>query len=232
MSAETLVMTQLAGARVLVVGATGGLGRALVAAFTGAGAKVVGSARTETVVDGLSAFVPGDITSAADRERVVDTAIEHLGGLDVVVVASGAVGFGPVEMVRSDDLAHLVDVDLTAPLALCGLVAPMVDEGGAVVVLTGAVVDTPMLGTGVYAAAKTGLSTAVGVMAREWRRRGVRFIDARPPHTETGLSERPLFGQAPRLGSGLAPEQVAARIATAVAGDETVLAPDAFSGAP
>lgn len=226
---QTRRMTQIADSRVLVVGGTGGLGSAVVRVMSSGGARVVSTARGNTAPVGSSLHISADVTVADDRERVVDAAIEHLGGLDVVVIASGVVGFGPVEMVRSDDLDRLVAVDLTGPLALCGLVAPMIDDGGAIVVITGAVVDTPMLGTGVYAAAKAGLSVAVGVMAREWRRRGVRIIDVRPPHTETGLAARPLFGEAPRLGEGLSPDRVAMRIVDAIAGDASVLDPSMFN---
>jgi cyclic-di-GMP-binding biofilm dispersal mediator protein len=223
-------MTAIAPSRALVLGATGGLGRAVVAELVAAGSQVVTSARSLHGPEGAVAHVAGDIAVAYDRERVVDAAIESLGGLDVVVIASGVVGFGALELTRSDDLDRLIAVDLTGPLALCALVAPMMDEGGVIVVVTGAVVDTPMLGTGAYAAAKAGLSVGIGVMAREWRRRGVRIIDARPPHTETGLSDRPMFGQAPRLGAGLTPSAVAATIVAAIAGDATVLEPAAFAG--
>ena len=69
-------------------------------------------------------------------------------------------------MTRSDAMQSLVNVDLVGPLALCGLVAPMMTDGGTIGVITGAVADTTMLGTGVYTAAKAGLSAAVAVMAR------------------------------------------------------------------
>ena len=227
---ETHTMTAIAQSRALVIGGTGGLGRAVVTELVAGGSQVVTSSRASSGPDGAVAHVVGDIAVADDRERVVDSAIETLGGLDVVVIASGVVGFGALELTRSDDLERLIAVDLTGPLALCGLVAPMIDEGGAIVVVTGAVVDTPMLGTGAYAAAKAGLSVGIGVMAREWRRRGVRIIDARPPHTETGLSDRPIFGQPPRLGAGLTPAAVAATIVSTIAGEATVLEPAAFAG--
>ena len=175
--------------------------------------------------------IAGDITSAEDRERIVDAALEELGQLDVVIIASGVVGFGPVDRVRSDSLQSMIDVDLVGPLAVCGLVAPMMSDGGVIAVITGAVVDSTMLGTGVYTAAKAGLSAAVGVMARDWRRQGVRCIDIRPPHTETGLSDRPQFGAAPKLGEGLTPEAVAERIWTAIEAGESVLAPGDFGSA-
>ena len=48
-------------------------------------------------------------------------------------------------------------------------------------------------------------------LAREARRGKVRVIDARPPHTETGLAGRAIEGQAPRMPEGLSSETVAKR---------------------
>ena len=175
---------ELRDSAVLVFGGTGGLGRAISATAVSKGARVVTSSRSVGGPGGEQLHVPGDITSADDRERIVDAALEELGRLDVVIIASGVVGFGPVDMTRSDAMQSLVNVDLVGPLALCGLVAPMMTDGGTIGVITGAVADTTMLGTGVYTAAKAGLSAAVAVMARDWRRQGVRCIDIRPPHTE------------------------------------------------
>lgn len=216
---------------VLVFGGTGGLGRAITATAVAKGARVVTSSRSEGGPSGEQLHVAGDITSGDDRERIVDTALEELGRLDVVIIASGVVGFGPVNMTRSDAMQSLIDIDLVGPLAVCGLVAPMMTDGGTIGVITGAVADTTMLGTGVYTAAKAGLSAAVAVMARDWRRQGVRCIDIRPPHTETGLSDRPEFGTAPQLGAGLSAEMVADRIWAAIEGGESALAPSDFNTA-
>ncbi len=216
---------------VLVFGGTGGLGRAITAAAISRGAQVVTTSQSTDGPGGERLHIVGDITSADDRERIVNAALEELGRLDVVMIASGVVGFGPIDRVRSDSLQSMVDIDLVGPLAACGLVAPVMSEGGAIGVITGAVVDTTMLGTGVYTAAKAGLSAAVGVMARDWRRQGIRCIDIRPPHTETGLSDRPQFGTAPKLGAGLTPQAVADRIWRAIEADESVLAPSDFESA-
>lgn len=224
-------MTTIAGARVLVMGGSGGLGRALVAGLSAGGARVVSAGvRNESVsVEGAEVHLVGDITVSDDRERIVDTALEHLGGLDVVVLASGVVGFGAADTVRSSDLQRLIDIDLTGPLAFLGLVGPEVAEGGTVVVITGAIVDTPIPGTSAYAAAKAGLSSAAVVLGRELRRRKVTVIDARPPHTETGLADRGLFGAAPTFPTGLTPDVVAARIVTAIEAGERELTPAAFT---
>jgi cyclic-di-GMP-binding biofilm dispersal mediator protein len=208
----------LRGARVLVVGSDGGLGCALVNAFQSCGADVV-KCPGPSAVDGF------DVTAPAARARIRDMVD---GGVDVVVLAFGAVGFGLSDQTAEGSARELLDVDLLAPLLLIGELAGAVNPGGRFVVLTGAVVDVPTVGLSYYTAAKAGLSAALRVLRRELRSRRIGVLDARPPHTETGLASRPRFGQTPRLPVGLAPEVVAARIVDAVARDEDELAPSAF----
>ena len=63
----------------------------------------------------------------------------------------------------------------------------------------------------------------------EARRSRVRVVDARPPHTETGLAGRPIAGTAPRLPQGLVPQAVADRILRAIVDDELDLPSTAFA---
>ena len=65
-------------------------------------------------------------------------------------------------------------------------------------------------------------------LAREARRAKVRVINARPPHTETGLADRAIEGRAPRMPEGLSPETVAKVIAEAIDGDVADLPSSAF----
>jgi len=85
-----------------------------------------------------------------------------------------------------------------------------------------------MPGMAAYSASKAALAAFDQAAARELRRAGIRLIDARPPHTETGLAQRPVYGTAPRLPTGLDPDAVAARILAAIRDDETDLPSSAF----
>jgi cyclic-di-GMP-binding biofilm dispersal mediator protein len=64
---------------------------------------------------------------------------------------------------------------------------------------------------------------------RELRRQQIDVIDIRPPHTETGLANRPIAGVAPKLPTGLDPAVVAARIVAAIKDGEKDLPVEAFS---
>lgn len=221
----------IAGARALVVGATGGLGSAITERLVAGGARVVTSGRRELAGVGATLHVECDITVSSERERLIDDMIGALDGIDIVVIASGVVGFAPATVMRAADIAQLIAVDLAAPLALLGEVAPAVEDGGAIAVITGAIVDTPIPGTSTYAAAKAGLSSACAVVRRELRPRRINVIDVRPPHTETGLADRAVFGSAPTFPTGLSPSVVAERIVRGIADGESELAPSAFGAA-
>ena len=90
---------ELAGARVLVAGATGALGGDLARALAGAGARVALTGRDDGRLQALAGELGGAPALAADAVDVdavrtaVDAAAEALGGLDAVVVAWGVFAF-------------------------------------------------------------------------------------------------------------------------------------------
>ena len=221
-------MTALLDARVLVIGASGVLGRELALECARRGGRIIGTTQSAAISDECDAEVQADITTSDGRSRVL-SAVSQLGGVDVVVIASGVVGFGSHDTVESRDIARLIEVDLIAPLQLLKELSPLISEGGNVTALTGAVVDVSTLGMSTYSAAKSGLSAAIAIIRREMRARKITVLDARPPHTETGLATRAVFGNAPALKQGLAPSDVARRIVDAIENNESELAPAAFT---
>ncbi|MEI6497190.1 MAG: short-chain dehydrogenase, partial [Actinomycetota bacterium] len=80
-----------------------------------------------------------------------------------------------------------------------------------------------------YGASKAALSSGLAGLRAEVGKRGVQVLDARPPHTETGLATRPLAGTAPKMPVGLDPAAVAKRIVDAIVAGETELPAAAFS---
>jgi len=102
-------------------------------------------------------------------------------------------------------------------------------DGGFFVNISGVVATQPVAGMAAYSASKAAAWAAMTAAARELRRRRIDVIDARPPHTETGLATRPLAGVAPTMPEGLSPVAVAARIIAAVVAGERDLPTEAFS---
>jgi len=221
-------MTALLNARVLIIGSSGGLGQELVRECAHRGAHVVGTVNQSGADESVSTVVTADITSTEGRSEIL-AAVVAMGGVDVVLLAAGVVGFGAHDVCTAEDIAQLIAVDLVAPLQLLAELSPHISEGGNVTVLTGAVVDVATLGMSTYTAAKAGLSAAMAVVRRELRSRKITVLDARPGHTETHLAQNAIYGVAPTLKAGLSPENVARRIVDAIENGETELTPAAFA---
>lgn len=229
-------MTDLSGARVLVLGATGGLGAPITRRLVVAGADVWLSARSgdrlAALADELGSSVLGvtaaDLRLPGSPDEVVAAATEG-GPLTGVVIAAGVVAFGDAVDLDDDVLDDLLLLNLIAPIRVVRAVTPHVVEGGFVVQVSAVVAERPMAGMAAYSASKAGLTAFGAAVSSELRRRKVRFIDVRPPHTETGLADRPLAGTAPRMKAGLDPDAVARRIVQAVADGEKVLGSESFT---
>lgn len=220
-------MTQLDGAVVLVVGATGGLGRRITAELEDAGATVVGKSRS-----GGAGLV------VADLERDVSGLVPHVvathGRLDGLVIAAGVVAFGPLTEVSDAAVRELHEVNAQGPMRLIRDATPALAESAAagrepfIVTLSGVVSEAPTAGLAAYSASKAALAGFVSAATRELRRLGIRIMDARPGHTETGLATRPIEGTAPAFPAGLDPDAVAARIVKAIVDGEKDLPSSAF----
>lgn len=194
---------ELDGARVLVAGASGALGGQLADALRERGATVVAggrdAARLREVAERCGTDpVTFDAVDVDSCTSAVDAAAQALGGLDAIVVTVGVAGFGralDTEPVVSEELFA---VDVLGPMALVRAAARHLGEGGTVAVFSAILADLPTAGMADYSAAKSALSTWLQVLRREERKR-FTVLDVRPPHLDTGLENRALAGEPPRL---------------------------------
>ena len=217
----------LTGSHVVVVGATGVLGARIAAHFAAAGARVSAVVRNHERLDGasVSQYALADVTD----HTALKTAFASVAPFDGVVNATGVVAFGSVADLDDVTLARLFAVNAIAPIVMLRESSPHITDGGFFVNLSGVVATQPVAGMAAYSASKAAAWAAMTAAARELRRRRIDVIDARPPHTETGLATRPLAGTAPKMPEGLMPDAVAARIVTAVATGERDLPTEAFT---
>ncbi|KAA0922428.1 MULTISPECIES: SDR family oxidoreductase [Rhodococcus] len=219
-------MTTLDGARILVFGASGGLGGPIVEQLAKAGARLTLSGRS---IESDHHTVNADLTLPDSARSVVAEAVEHHGGLDGIVIAAGVVAFGPVTEVDDDTVDELLLLNYLAPLRVLREALTTLDQGGFVLNISAVVADKPMPNMGAYSASKAAVSALLKSVRTEARKSKIRIVDVRPPHTETGLATRPIAGQAPKLPQGLTPDAVAARIVAAITDDETDVGADQFS---
>src|SRR5438477_12262974 len=89
----------IAGSRILITGASQGIGRALAEAAALEGGKVLAAARSLDLLHELAQkvrsqggtleIVQADVTSPADRQRMVEAAVQYFGGLDILINNAG-----------------------------------------------------------------------------------------------------------------------------------------------
>lgn len=226
------VVPDFAGRSVLVAGATGGLGSAIARLLGAGGARLTLVARDTGRLDALD--VPGhrvalDLRDPAMCARAVAEANDYGNGLDVVVNATGVVAFGPVDELGVDVMEELFLTNTFLPIMLAQAALGELREGGTIVNISGVIAEQNLPGMAAYGASKAALRSFDEALGREARRRKIRVLDARPPHTETGLADRPLQGSAPDFPEGLPPDAVARVIVDAIAGNTKDLPSEAFT---
>jgi NAD(P)-dependent dehydrogenase (short-subunit alcohol dehydrogenase family) len=164
---------ELQGSRVLVVGASSGIGRAVAAQSVAGGARVVFAARrAEKLADAVAAA--GDRATAAvcdvrvpeQCDAVVQDAVATLGGLDVVVYATA---IDPLVRLVDTDAPQWHDVFATnvvgASLVCRAALASLTASGGRMVFISASSVGRPLPGMGAYETSKAALDELV----RAWR---------------------------------------------------------------
>jgi NAD(P)-dependent dehydrogenase (short-subunit alcohol dehydrogenase family) len=195
---------RLDGQTAVITGASSGLGARFAQVLAAAGATVFAAARrADRVVELASSQmsvhpITCDVSSPADRRRLVATALETTGRIDVLVNNAGVGGKTRVEEETVEDLNAVLGVNLAAAFELSKLLAEQVDERGATIVnvasILGLVSGAP-LGGASYAASKGGLIALTRELAGQWGARGIRVNALAPGWFHTEMTEE-LFSDA------------------------------------
>ncbi|HEY2907272.1 MAG TPA: glucose 1-dehydrogenase [Vicinamibacterales bacterium] len=186
------------GKAVVVTGATSGIGRTAAEAFAHEGASVVLVGRRTTVLDevekaitnggGRAASCPVDVTDDAAPERVVQTAVERFGGIDVLVNAAGIISTGTIESTTDAGWDRMMAVNLRAPFRLMRAAAPhLAARKGAVVNVSSVNGLRSFPGVLAYCVSKAAVDQLTRCAALEMAPLGVRVNAVNPGVTVTNL---------------------------------------------
>jgi NAD(P)-dependent dehydrogenase (short-subunit alcohol dehydrogenase family) len=176
----------LDGRVAIVTGAASYVGEAIARALTGAGASVLLADRDRASgseiaarLGGSTRFLPTDMVDDAALDRLVATAVDELGRLDIVV--GGAAIFDDERLDTSRELwHHALDVNLVGAAVLTGKAAPHMRRGGAVVHLASVSGRSSQPGRVVYNVTKAALLMFVKAAALELAPRGIRVNSVSP----------------------------------------------------
>jgi NADP-dependent 3-hydroxy acid dehydrogenase YdfG len=166
----------LTGRRVLLTGASSGLGAETARTLVGCGASVAMLARRLEKLEALQAElgeraipVATDVTDLDSLEAGVNTAAERLGGMDAVVIVAGQGMAGAIATGTPKLWRNLVELNLIAPLTTVRSAYEHFDTSVRrdIVVVGSAAAITAMPGTGIYSASKRGLEAACDALRLE-----------------------------------------------------------------
>ncbi|HTZ01640.1 MAG TPA: 3-oxoacyl-[acyl-carrier-protein] reductase [Xanthobacteraceae bacterium] len=221
-------MFELTGKNVLVTGATGPIGSAIVRTLHGQGATVAISGTRRDVLDQLAAelgerihVMPCNLADPAETEALVPRAEEVMGQLDVLVANAGVTRDNLLVQLRDEDWDQVLAVNLTATFRLsrAAVRGMMRRRFGRVIAITSVVGATGNPGQSNYVAAKAGITGMVKAMAQEYAKRGVTANCVAPGFIVTPMTQKlndkqreTILSKIPAGRAGT-PEDVAAAVA-------------------
>ncbi len=234
----------LRGRRILVTGASSGIGRCLAEKLAGAGARLALAARSAEALQDLArdladrgaevTAIPTDITSEAERQRLLDTVAERLGGLDVLVNNAGVGSWGHFADCSEAILRQVMEVNFFAPTELIRRAIPLLRQGRqpAIVNVASMCGRRGMPAWPEYSASKFALCGLTEALRGEMARFDIDVLLIVPGLTRSDLSRHLLRSEGRfkiDYARGMAPEEVAEGIlhALGVNRTETVLGRDA-----
>ena len=204
MEIDPLQTFRLDGRVAVVTGASSGLGDRFARVLSAAGAKVVVAARRADRLEALASeltdavAMPCDVTQPGAPARLVASAVEHYGRVDVVVNNAGASEPVPALDESTEHFRASVELNLVAPFELARAAAgAMVEHGGGSIVNVASIwglVGVGQIPEAGYAASKGGIVSLTRELAAQWARRGVRVNALAPGWFHTEMTTGRMFG--------------------------------------
>lgn len=235
---------ELRGARILLTGASSGIGRSLAEQAARAGARLALAARSADALHDLARSltalgaeaiaVPGDVTQEADRRNMVSAVVDRFGGLDVLINNAGVGSWCHFAESSEEILRRLMEVNFFAPAELIRLAIPVLRRGTspAIVNVASMCGRRGIPAWSEYSASKFALCGLTEALRGEMVRFGIDVLLVLPGVTRSELW-RHLLRNTGRyqldVNRGMKPESVAAGIVRALEKNrtETILGWDA-----
>lgn len=194
-------MRPLNGLVALVSGASRGIGRAIAVELAGQGARVAGTATTETgagdIQSALDAIGPGhlglvlDVTDPSACERVISDVEKRMGAVAVLVNNAGITRDNLAMRMKDEDWDAVIETNLKAVFRLSKLVmrGMMKARFGRIINITSVVGETGNPGQANYAAAKAGVAGMSRALAQELGTRNITVNCVAPGFIDTDMTK-------------------------------------------
>ena len=188
----------------VVTGGSRGIGRAIARALLQNGARVAITGTSDdtlrTAAGALAATghaapvlpIRADVRRQADVDRTIETAVQHFGGIDVLVNNAGVGVFRPVADMPIDDWHTIIETNLTGVFYSCKAALPHLRaRGGGWIINIGSLSGKhPFAGGAAYCASKAALNAFTEALMQEVRHEGIRVACVMPGSVRTEFSGR------------------------------------------
>jgi short-subunit dehydrogenase len=195
---------KIQGSRILITGASQGIGRSLAELAGQRGCRVLATARSADLLNDLAYqartagwalyVVPADVTSPADRQGLVEAALDRLGGLDVLVNNAGIGATGHLIDADPARLRKIMEVNFFGLAEMTRAFLPLLRQGErpAVVNISSVAGKRALPARSEYSASKFAVQGFSEALRAELARDGIAVLVVNPGLTQTNFSRNML----------------------------------------
>jgi 3-oxoacyl-[acyl-carrier protein] reductase len=213
-------MLELTGKKALVTGGSRGIGAAIVRRLVTDGASVAinyrsGKDAAEALVADLDGpgrrvvAIQADVTDPDSTRSLVESAVEQLGGVDILVSNAGVEHFGSLGSITPADYDHVFTTNVAGQLFAAQAAAATMTDGGRIVLTSSVSARIAIHEHSLYAASKAAVSALVLNLAPELATRGIAINAIAPGGTRTDMSADNGHNYTPPALRDLPPEKLA-----------------------
>ena len=186
----------ISGKRILVTGATGGIGELLSTQLHNEGAQLVLSCYQRDALEKLNAKIGGantlacaDIASFEGRREITEIC-QKVGGIDAVINLAGILNFDMFEKQAPQLIEKMLTINLTAPVLLCHELIPMLKKRSEATILNVGSIFASIGHPGfvAYCTSKAGLKCFTEALSRELADTSIKVLYIAPRATKTNLN--------------------------------------------
>lgn len=180
-------MESIKGKEVILMGATGGIGKQAAKMLAGSGARLTIAGRNSERLEALRAelkleperAIVADITSEADISNLSTSFHGYAQAADILIILSGIGIIKPMETLTPDDFRKTLETNLTGPFLMMKYFLPAMKEQkkGLIINIPGVLGKVPMAGAAAYSASKYGLTGMMQSIREELKRTEIRITN-------------------------------------------------------
>ena len=184
--------------KILITGATGGIGNKIVEKFNNLGAKIVATGTNETKLDKLKKIFPSintvqfKLEQHSKIESFIDTVSKELDGLDILINNAGITIDNISIRLTEENWKKVLDINLTSSFLMCkhSIKKMLKQKSGKIINITSIVGHTGNLGQANYAASKAGIIGFSKSLAIEYAKKNININCVSPGFIKTEMTDK------------------------------------------